>query len=266
MTVEATAPVLAEETVRIWDGELAIRVKSSGSGAPLVYLHRAAGLRWDHFLSQLATLRAVYAPEFPGTSTGDPYAVHAIDDISDLVLAYEEVIRRLGVERPVLIGHSFGGMLAAELAAHFPALPSRLVLVSPLGLWRPEAPVGNWLVTPPGDLFYQPSSEAAQAALAMPSDPQAAQSAGVAAVWASACAAKFAWPIPDRGLRARLHRIAAPTLIVWGRHDRVVPAVYADEFAAAIPSAKVAVIEDCGHFPQIEQFGATAEAITDFLS
>src|SRR5258708_28725690 len=97
MTVEATAPVLSEETVRIWDGELAIRVKSSGSGAPLVYLHRAAGLRWDHFLGRLSTLRAVYAPEFPGASADDPYAVHATDDISDLVLAYEKAIGRLGV-------------------------------------------------------------------------------------------------------------------------------------------------------------------------
>lgn len=266
MTAQATVPALGEETIRIWAGGLAIRVKTSGSGAPLVYLHRAAGLRWDPFLAGLAEHRRVYAPEFPGSSPDDPYAVHVIDDICDLVLAYEEVIRGLGLERPVLIGHSFGGMLAAELAAHFPALPARLVLVSPLGLWRPDAPVGNWLVTPATELFHDPSTEPARAALATPSDPLAAQTAAVGAVWASGCAAKFAWPIPDRGLRARLHRIAAPTLIVWGRHDRVVPAAYANEFAAAIPSASVAFIEDSGHFPQIENLGRTSEVITDFLS
>lgn len=265
MTASATAPASAERAIRVWDGKLEVRVKIRGSGPPLVYLHRAAGMRWDAFLASLASEHTVYAPEFPGSSTDDPYAVHAINDISDLVLVYEEIIRALALTRPALIGHSFGGMLAAELAAHFPALPSRLALVGPLGLWRPEAPVGNWLVTPPSELFHDPSDEAITAALATSADPLAAQDDAVAAVWASACAAKFAWPIPDRGLRDRLHRIAVPTLLVWGRHDRVVPVTYAGEFAAAIPAATVTVIEDSGHFPQLERFDATSAAIADFL-
>lgn len=263
MTIDSIAPV--EQVVRVWDGKLEIRVKAGGSGPPLVYLHRAAGLSWDTFLTSLAGEHTVYAPEFPGSSAGDPYASRDIDDITDLVLVYEEVIQALGLERPALVGHSFGGMLAAELAAHFPALCSRLVLVSPLGLWRPEAPVGNWLVTPPPELFHDPSDEAVKAALAAPSDPLAAQDAAVAAVWASGCAAKFAWPIPDRGLRARLHRIGVPTLLIWGCHDRVVPVTYAGEFAAAISGATLVTIEDSGHFPQIEQFKTTSAAVADFL-
>lgn len=265
MTVDTTATAPAERTVQVWGGKLTVRVKVLGSGPPLVYLHRAAGMRWDAFLQSLACEHTVYAPEFPGSSSADPYAARAIDDIADLVLAYEEVIRILALTRPVLMGHSFGGMLAAELAAYFPTLPSRLVLLSPLGLWRPDAPVGNWLVTPPSELFHDPSGEAATAALAAPADKLAAQDAAVGAVWASGCAAKFAWPIPDRGLSARLHRITAPTLLVWGRHDRVVPVAYADDFAAAIPGATVDVIEESGHAPQLERPGETSAVIAGFL-
>lgn len=266
MPVDSSATAVNDTAVQVWDGTLTVHVKVSGSGPPLVYLHSASGLRWDPFLAALAGHGTVYAPQFPGSSADDPYAVHAVDDLSDLILAYEEVIRALGLERPVLIGHSFGGMLAAELAAHFPALPARLVLVSPLGLWQPDAPVGNWLTASPAELFHDPAGEAAQAALAMPSDPLEAQSAGVTAIWASGCAAKFAWPIPDRGLRMRLHRVTVPTLIVWGRHDRVVPVAYAEEFAAAIPSATVAVIEDSGHVPQVERCDRAHALVADFLS
>ena len=63
-------------------------------------------------------------------------------------------------------------------------------------------------------------------------DSEAGQTAVIQSTWSLACTGKFIWPIPDRGLRKRLHRITAPTLIVWGHQDRLVKTVYADEFAA----------------------------------
>jgi pimeloyl-ACP methyl ester carboxylesterase len=85
-------------------------------------------------------------------------------------------------------------------------------------------------------------------------------------VWSFGSAGKFIWPIPDRGLRDRLHRITSNTLIVWGRQDAFVPARYADDFADLIAHSKVAMIEQSGHLPQVEQFEQTAAAVDEFLS
>jgi pimeloyl-ACP methyl ester carboxylesterase len=265
----STTPQIHEEALDVWGGRLTIRVKRAGSGPPLLYLHQAGGLRWDPFLRHLAQSHTVYAPEFPGTSAGDPYAVHAIDDLSDLVLVYEEVTRRLGLTRPVVVGQSFGGMLAAELAAAFPGIAQRLVLLDPIGLWTDDAPVANWMATAPAKvpalLYHDPGSEAVQESLRPPEDPEAVQAAMVAMIWSNGCTGKFVWPIPDRGLRARLHRIVASTLIVWGRQDRVISASYAGEFAGLIADSKVAVIDDAGHFPQVERFEQTAAVVDGFL-
>jgi pimeloyl-ACP methyl ester carboxylesterase len=129
-----TQPTISEETIGVWDGRITMRVKVAGAGSPLLYLHPAAGLAWDPFLSHLAERYTVYAPEFPGTSLGDPYAIHQVDDLADVVLLYEELVRKLGLVTPVVVGQSFGGMLACELAAHFPDLPSALVVLDPIGL------------------------------------------------------------------------------------------------------------------------------------
>ena len=108
-------------TSRCGAGRLAIRFKVAGSGPPLVYLHPAAGLHFDPFLEALSADYTIFAPEHPGTGEGDSEAIHLVDDLWDLVLIYDEAIRALGLEGPVVaIGQSFGGMMAAELAAHDP--------------------------------------------------------------------------------------------------------------------------------------------------
>jgi pimeloyl-ACP methyl ester carboxylesterase len=256
-------------TVEVWNGRIKMRVKIGGEGPPLVYFHPSAGLLWDPFLGKLAKHYTVYAPEFPGTSAGDPYAIHQVDDLWDVVLAYEELLRKLGLERPVAVGQSFGGMLACELAASFPGLFSKLVVLDPVGLWRDDAPVANWIAAPaaqlPKLLFKDPQSPAAQAMLAMPENPDARIAATAGMVWALGCTGKFCWPIPDRGLHKRLHRIAAPTLIVWGEDDALAPVVYADEFHRRISGSEVARIPDCGHIPQVEQMATTLDRVMRFL-
>lgn len=270
MTATTITPTITEETVEVWDGRITMRVKVAGAGSPLLYLHPAGGLAWDPFLTHLAESFTVYAPEFPGTSVGDPYAIHQIDDLSDVVLAYEELVRKLGLVAPVIVGQSFGGMIAAELTAAFPSLPSALILLDPIGLWSPEHPTANWVATPPERLpallFHDPSSAAAQAMLALPEDPEQQRAIIAGMVWAFGCTGKFAWPIPDRGLRTRLHRIGVRTLIVWGRDDDLINVSYADQFADAIRGSKVTIIDNCGHIPQVEKYDETVQAVDEFLN
>jgi pimeloyl-ACP methyl ester carboxylesterase len=260
---------VSERTVTVWGGKLELTVQVAGAGQPLLYLHPAAGLHWDPFLDWLAEDHTVYAPQAPGTTPGRPEAVGAVDDLWDLVLAYEEMIRALGLERPVAIGESFGGMLACELAAHFPGLLSRLVVFAPVGLWLDEHPVANWVAAAPEEipalLFHDPGSEAARAATALPDDPDAMVAAIASTAWAIGCTSKFVWPIPDKGLAKRLHRVTTPTLVIWGKQDALVPSAYGAEFGRRIVGSRVEVLDDCGHIPRVEQRERTLALVGEFL-
>lgn len=266
---EGTRISIEERLVRVWGDRVTLRVKVLGKGKDVVYLHPAAGLVIDDFLQTLAENHRIHAIEFPGTSAEDPYAVRQFDDLNDLVLAYEEAIRQLGLERPIAIGQSFGGMLTAELASTFPALFKAVVLLDPIGLWRDDIPVVNWNAVPaeqmPALLFADPESKAAREFLAMPTEPEAFVKTLAARVWTLGCTGSFVWPIPDRGLRKRLHRVKAPTKIIWGRDDKLISSAYAAEFQQLIPGSEVSIVDDCGHIPQVEKREETYEIVTRFL-
>ena len=269
--MSAQHPDIRDRALETWGGKVKLRFKTAGSGPPLVYFHPAAGLHFDPFLAALSESYTVYAPEHPGTSEGDPDAIHQVDNLWDLVLIYEEAIRRLELPRaPVAIGQSFGGMMAAEIAAHFPSLFAKLVLLDPIGLWRADLPITNWMLSPPADLpallFKDPQCPAAQAIFTPPADPTVALAATANMIWALGCTGKFAWPIPERGLVKRLHRITAPTLVVWGADDALIPAAYAAEFGKAIKGSRIEIIPNCGHIPQLEQGATTLKLVQNFLT
>ena len=259
-----------EEVVPVSGGRLNLRVQVLGSGPPVIYLHPAGGFDWDPFLEQLASERTVYAPLVPGTSVADPDAIDEVRDLWELVLAEQEALLALGLAGADVIGASFGGMLACELQATFPGMFGRLVLLDPIGLWRDDIPVVNWLIAPPADLpkllFVDPDAPAVQARFATPADPAAAADAIAARTWAMGCTAKFVWPIPDRGLARRLHRLTAPTLVIWGERDALVPVGYAEEFGRRISHARVEILEGCGHVPQVERCEQTLALVRGFLA
>ena len=168
-----------------------------------------------------------------------------------------EEIRRLGLGATALVGHSFGGMVACEIAAAMPERVKRLVLIDPLGLWRDELPVNNSMILPDDQrrqaLFADPAGGAAERFLELPAEPGARAEAQAGFIWSQACTGKFVWPIPDKGLKKRMHRIAAPSLIVWGDADAVIAPNYAQDFAERIADARVALIARAGHLPHLEQ-------------
>jgi pimeloyl-ACP methyl ester carboxylesterase len=256
--------------LKLWQNRIETEVEMSGRGPPLVYLHGPWGLRPDRdFIARLAQANTVYAPKHPGTSRGDPEAVHALDSWLDLVVYYGELLDRLALDSLALAGHSFGALMAAEIAAAAPKSVRRLVLIDPVGLWRDDLPVKNWMVLSDGErapsLFADPEGEAAKRFFGTPDDPAERIDVLAQSVWSQACTGKFVWPVPERGFKGRAHRIAAPTLIVWGGADRIIAPAYAQEFAARIAGARVALIDRAGHLPQLEQPDAVAKAVLGFL-
>jgi len=257
-------------TLKLWQGRIATELEVAGSGPPLLYLHGPWGLAPDRgFIARLTEGRTVYAPKFPGTSRGDHEAVHALDGWLDLAVYHGELLDALKLSAPAVVGHSFGGLIAAEIAAAMPERVAKLGLIDPVGLWRDDHPVQNWMLLPDktrgSSLFAAPDGEAARRFFAVPADAAERVDSQAQAIWSQACTGKFVWPIADRGLSKRIHRIAAPTLIVWGEADRIVAPAYAQEFAGKIAGARVAMIPRAGHLPQLEQPDAVVKALSAFL-
>ena len=261
---------MSQRTIAVWDGKVRIRVQSQGSGPALLFFHGPWGLTWDPFLDELTKSFTVLAPEHPGTAPETPDDIYQLDGLWDLVLCYDELLTALGVESAALVGHSFGGMLACELAAAYPARVRRLALIAPLGFWRDADRVVNWMTLDPARLpeyvFRDPKGEAARRMFGTGADPEAAMEARVRLAWGMGATGKFIWPIPDKGLKKRIHRVTAPTLLVWGKEDRLVPPVYADEFTRRLRDARVQTVEGAGHVPHLEQPGAVARMVGEFVA
>jgi pimeloyl-ACP methyl ester carboxylesterase len=256
------------QTIPVWQDQIRIRVLSKGSGPALVFFHGPWGLTWNPFLDELARDFTVHAPEHPGTTPDVPDDAYKLDGLWDLVLCYEELLDALGLERAALVGHSFGAMVACELAAAYPRRARALVLIDPIGLWRETAPIVNWMMLNPADLpariFSEPKGEAAQRLLGAPDDENGG--ARLRLMWAMGATGKFIWPLPDKGLKKRIHRVKASTLLVWGKEDRLVPPSYADEFARRIPGARVQTVERAGHAPHLERPEPVARMLREFLT
>lgn len=246
------------------------RVLEAGSGAPLLFLHGAGGLlRENPFLDQLAQRYHVFAPEWPGhgESTGE----ELLEDMLDFALHGWDVVEALGLSRPHLLGHSMGGMIAAEMACLAPRDLARLVLACPAGLWLDEHPIPDLFAALPfeipGLLFADPGKGAALLTGGLDlNDMEALKEFYIGNARRLGMAGKILFPIPNRRLSKRLYRLTAPTLVLWGAEDRLIPPVYARRWAEVVPGATVEILPQAGHMLPYERPEAFAEAVSRFLS
>ena len=254
---------------KLCDGKFSVEMEVTGKGEPLLFLHGEGGLTGaDPFLEDLGRNFKVYAPHLPGygESTGGEH----IDDVIDAALFYHELMDELKIPSANIVGHSMGGMLAAEVAALDARRAKKLVLVGAAGLWLDNDPIPDLFSADlddlPAMLFHDPKSPLAQMMIAMPWDDQELLTAMyVERTRRFSAASKFLWPIPDRGLKKRAYRITAPTLLLWGESDKVIPPVYAREFKKYIRNSRVHMIEKAGHMVMYEQPAEFDKVVTEFL-
>jgi pimeloyl-ACP methyl ester carboxylesterase len=261
---------VADRTVSVRDGFFQTRVREAGTGTPLLVLHGAEGFRtgWPPYLATLARQFRVIAPDLPGFGQS-PGGEHFQDNL-DLTIYLQDLLDALGLERVQILGHDLGGMAAAELAAAADRRVGSLVLVAPLGLWDDADPILDIFATPPDVLaplmWHSLSTDGATAVLAPPETEEEEIRARLQRAGNLATAGRFIWPIPDRGLKRRIHRVSAPTLLVWGESDRVVPPSYGPRWQAALRNAQLATIPNAGHEPMLEQPTAFTAAVVPFLA
>jgi pimeloyl-ACP methyl ester carboxylesterase len=150
-----------------------------------------------------------------------------------------------------------GGMIACEMAATDPSRVGRLIANAPAGLFDMNDPMPDIFAMLPQELarriLIDPQSELAKMLGALPDDVDEQVEVLIQRLSTLNAAAKFLWPIPDKGLIRRLPRIKAPTLVLWGRQDGLIPVSYGETFRSLIPSARLEVLDQASHLVQLER-------------
>jgi pimeloyl-ACP methyl ester carboxylesterase len=252
-----------EATPLEFDGAT-IQLRRAGSGQPLLFLHPAGGAgQWRPYHSLLAERFDVIAPDSPGFGGSD--AIEEIEGIDDLVYFTIDLLDRLELERLYVVGASLGGWLAAELAVHSPQRVERLALVDAIGLDLPEHPYADLFAMTREETIVALYDDPAVGEKALPPDPDL--EVLVQDYKDKTAFAKIAWSpfMCDPKLGRRLRRITAPTLVIWGAGDSVVPVAHGERYVELIPDARLAVLPDCGHAALVEKTGPAVAAIVDFL-
>lgn len=255
-----------------------VQLRRGGSGDPLVYLHSAGGEGEGlQLFNLLADDHDFYAPIFPGFGASE--GIEQIDDIEDAVFHLLDLFDRLGLTSPAIVALSLGGWMAAELATRYPERVSRLVLINPAGLYIAGAEVGDIFSRSPAqmceDMFYDKKHPVAQLMLQM--DRAFSDTANLAnipfqmiepMIKSMAASARLGWNpyLHNPKLRKRLHRITAPTLVVRGTHDTLIPAAHARAYADEIPGARHVEIDDGAHMVTIERPERVAAIVNEFLA
>ena len=256
-------------------GAFDIEVLRRGAGRPILLVHGANPVSPKApFLDLLARHGEVIAPSHPGF--GNSPLPDDFDTVYDLVHLYREVLDTLP-DRAVMIGFSFGGWIAAEIAAQGHPKLEKLVLVDPVGIklgGREERDIVHFFNTNPAELcrlaWHDPARRPGGVyGLGWQSDIEAiaddADLVTLARNWDAL--ALYAWRphMYNPQLKRWLRRIAAPSLVLWGAGDGIVTPAYGRAYAALIPGARFELVAEAGHHPELEQPAAFAEAVARFL-
>jgi len=239
---------------------------TGGSGPDLVYLHSAGGeLDWTRFHNGLGQKFTVHAPAHPGFGMSD--GLEDIDDIYDMAWHYVDLFEQRGWRQVPVVGFSLGAWLALEIAILRPELISKIVLVNAAGLHVAGAPMAELFIddfdAAKNLLFYDPRSPVVAEAMPLSfDDPRILQ-------WIKAreATARVGWSpyLHDPKLPRHLRRVTAPTLVLWGRQDKLIPQAHGEYYAQNLPDARLTVFEQCGHMLPYEQTDQFVQAVSEFL-
>jgi pimeloyl-ACP methyl ester carboxylesterase len=232
-----------------------------GEGEAVVLLHGLMGAmdHWEPTLEALGGTCRAMAPQLP---IFDPLlAEPSIDELADHVVG---LLDRLEIDRAVVGGNSLGGHVALTCALRWPARVSGLILTGSSGLFErgftrnvPHVPSTEYVRAKMEEVFYDPT-------LVTPSWVEAVRR--VVTTRATALRVlQFARAAKRDSLEVRLPDVAVPTLLVWGKDDRVTPVDVAERFHQLIPRSELVYVTNCGHAPMLEHPATFSQIVAEWL-
>jgi pimeloyl-ACP methyl ester carboxylesterase len=231
-------------------GPATIAYEVAGSGPPVVLVHGLSGSSrwWSRNIGALAPHRRVYVVDLIGFGASRARQPFALAEAAGQLTQWMD---QLELERASLVGHSMGGLIAAELAADAPERVDRLVLVDPAAL-----PLDENLVTHAISLLRELRYISPSFLPVLIAD---ALRAGPLTLWRAITALMMA------DLRPKLAQIRARTLAIWGEHDALVPIAFARQLAQYLRYEELVVIKGAGHVPMWDRPKAFNRVLTEFL-
>jgi len=245
----------------------------AGEGPAVVLLHglSATHANWEYTIPEFADRWRVVAPDLPGHGrSAKPDAPYTIDFYAGVV---RSLGRELGLREAIVVGNSLGGQIALELAIAYPAWTRAIVLAAPAGGFGTTVQALRWAV-----------AAAARPGLLRVALPWALErcvydrTLPACEVRRRILAERLAhedYPSFARAVARSLHgsiaatqavqRITHPTLLVWGRNDRLVALAQSRRLARAMPHARLAVLDRCGHLPMVERPAEFNRLLADFF-
>jgi pimeloyl-ACP methyl ester carboxylesterase len=233
---------------------VSLEVNRFGQGQPLLLLHSEEPLELAApFMQELAQHYELIIPSPPGFGRSErPDWVMSPDDIAYI---YLELVDTLGLKDIALLGLSFGGWIAAEMATKDDGALSKLILTAPYGVkfgGPTDRDIADIWMLPPDEVSRRKWFDPANGEhdfKAMPEDVLAIVARN------SESFARFCWEpyMHNPRLKHRLQRVQVPALFLWGANDGITPPAYGSQYAARVPGATMAVIEQAGHYPHLEQ-------------
>jgi pimeloyl-ACP methyl ester carboxylesterase len=245
---------------------LSLEVVRRGAGPPVLLLHGLQNVDpRAPFLERLARRAEIIAPSHPGF--GRSPRPDGFETVYDLVRLYLALLETLPYEKVTLVGLSFGGWLAAEIAATCCHRLEALVLVDAFGIKVSDRETPDIL-----DVFNTSPDEVRRrswhdAAMWAPDYDALSDAALVVHARNWDALSLYGWHpyMYNPQLPRWLARITVPTLVLWGASDGIVKPSYGRAYSALVPGARFQLIERAGHYPEIEQADAFAEAVEAFL-
>jgi pimeloyl-ACP methyl ester carboxylesterase len=251
---------------RIQVRDITLQALRCGAGQPILALHGMQPIDPSaRFLDLLGRRAAVLAPSHPGF--GDSPRPDGFETVYDLVHLYLDLLESLPQPKVTLIGFSFGGWLAAEIAAACTHRIDKLILVDPFGLKlgdRESRDIVDVFNVHPNTVRaceWHDADRCAPDFNAMDDAALVRYARGRDAL----CQYGFQPYMYNPQLKRWLARIGVPTLVLWGASDRIVTPEYGRAYAGLIPGARFAQIDAAGHHPEIEQPEAFVDHVAGFI-
>lgn len=262
---------MVQENYTKVDGHNIRYLESGNSKNTLVLIHGlgASAERWEHVTPLFSKNYRVIIPDLIGFGYSDkPIADYTPEFFSEFLRNFLDVT---GIKRPHIVGSSLGGQVTAEYAASNPDNLEKLILVSPAGVMKQSTPALDAYIM----AALYPNEQSAKNAFEMMEGSGKEIDKKIVDTFIERMQlpnAKLAFMSTILGLKnaeiitKKLQNLLAPTLLIWGSDDPVIPIQHADEFVNAIKDCQFYKMDGCGHTPYVQDPVNFASVVTNFLN